>query len=123
MALAIDQIKEGSTVQFNQILQIDPRNRAALDALAAQYETMKRWPDLIATMQKRVPLLENVGKIRHLPGVIVQGRYDVVCPMTGAWDLHRNWPEAELHITPDAGHSITEPGNLSALVEATDRFR
>ena len=68
-------------------------------------------------------LIENVGKIRHIPGVIVQGRYDVVCPMTSAWDLHRAWPEAELHISPDAGHSITEPGNLSALVEATDRFK
>jgi len=68
-------------------------------------------------------LIENVGKIRQIPGVIVQGRYDVVCPMTSAWDLHRAWPEAELHITPDGGHSITEPGNLSALVEATDRFR
>jgi proline iminopeptidase len=68
-------------------------------------------------------LVENVGKIRHIPGVIVQGRYDVVCPMTSAWDLHRAWPEAELRITPDAGHSIMEPGNLSSLVEATDRFR
>ena len=68
-------------------------------------------------------LVENVGKIRHIPGVIVQGRYDVVCPMTSAWDLHRAWPEAELKITPDAGHSIMEPGNTSGLVEATDRFR
>lgn len=68
-------------------------------------------------------LIENVGKVRHLPGVIVQGRYDVVCPMMSAWELHRAWPEAELHITPDAGHSVMEPGNLSALVEATDRFR
>ncbi|MCU1267689.1 MAG: proline iminopeptidase [Acidobacteria bacterium] len=67
-------------------------------------------------------LLENVGRIRHLPGVIVQGRYDVVCPMRSAWDLHSAWPEAELHVTPDAGHSIMEPGNLSALVDATDRF-
>ena len=68
-------------------------------------------------------LIENVGKIRHVPGVIVQGRYDVVCPMRSAWDLHRAWPEAELHITPDAGHSIMEPGNLTALIDATDRFR
>jgi len=68
-------------------------------------------------------LIENIEKIRHIPGAIVQGRYDVVCPMTSAWDLHRAWPEAELHITPDAGHSIMEPGNLSALVEATDKFR
>jgi proline iminopeptidase len=68
-------------------------------------------------------LIENIGKVRHIPGVIVQGRYDVVCPMTSAWDLHRAWPEADLQITPDAGHSIMEPGNTSALVEATDRFR
>jgi proline iminopeptidase len=68
-------------------------------------------------------LLENIDKIRHIPGVIVQGRYDVVCPMKSAWDLHRAWPEADLHITPDAGHSVLEPGNASALVAATDRFR
>jgi proline iminopeptidase len=68
-------------------------------------------------------LIENVGKIRHIPAVIVQGRYDVVCPMMSAWELHRAWPEADLHITPDAGHSAMEAGNISALVEATDRFR
>src|SRR2546422_3927467 len=68
-------------------------------------------------------LLENIDKIRHIPSVIVQGRYDIVCPIKSAWDLHCAWPEAKLHITPDAGHSIMEPGNLSALVEATDRFR
>jgi proline iminopeptidase len=68
-------------------------------------------------------LIENVGKIRHLPGVIVQGRYDVVCPAMSAWDLHRAWPEADLKIIPDAGHSALEPGITSALVEATDRFR
>src|SRR5215213_4564983 len=68
-------------------------------------------------------LIENVGKIRHIPAVIVQGRYDVVCPMMSAWELHRTWPEADLQITPDAGHSAMEPGNISALVEATDRFR
>jgi len=67
-------------------------------------------------------LLEDVGRIRHIPGVIVQGRYDVVCPMKSAWDLHRAWPEAELRIVPDAGHAASEPGILSALIEATDAF-
>src|SRR5882762_6483872 len=67
-------------------------------------------------------LIENVGQIRHIPGVIVQGRYDVVCPITSAWDLHRAWPEAQLRIISDAGHSISEPGIIDALVEATDRF-
>ncbi len=68
-------------------------------------------------------LIENVPKIRHIPAVIVQGRYDVVCPIQSAWELHRSWPEADLRVTPDAGHSALEPGNRSALVEATDRFR
>jgi len=68
-------------------------------------------------------LLRNVERIRHIPAVIVQGRYDVVCPMRSAWDLHRAWPEAELRIVQDAGHSAFEPGNSSALIEATDRFR
>ena len=68
-------------------------------------------------------LIENVGKIRHIHAVIVQGRYDIVCPMMSAWDLHRAWPEADLQIVPDAGHSITEPGIISRLVAATDRFR
>lgn len=68
-------------------------------------------------------LLENVGKIRHIPTVIVQGRYDVVCPITSAWDLHRAFPEAELVVVPDAGHSVSEKGIMSALVEVMDRFK
>jgi proline iminopeptidase len=55
--------------------------------------------------------------------VIVQGRYDVVCPMESAWALHRAWPEADLRIVGDAGHSALEPGNVHELIEATDRFR
>ena len=54
--------------------------------------------------------------------MIVQGRYDVVCPMKTAWDLHRAWPEAELRIVPDAGHSAFEPGITDELVRATDRY-
>lgn len=67
-------------------------------------------------------LLSNCDRIRHLPTVIVQGRYDVVCPMVSAWELHQVFPEAELIIVPDAGHSMTEPGIRSALIDATDRF-
>jgi proline iminopeptidase len=68
-------------------------------------------------------LIENVGKIRHIPSVIVQGRYDMVCPMMSAWELHRAWPEAELRVIADAGHSATEPGIIDALVDATDSWR
>ncbi len=67
-------------------------------------------------------LIRNVEKIRHIPAVIVQGRYDVVCPMISAWELHQAWQEAELIVVPDAGHSMSEPGILSALIEATDKF-
>jgi proline iminopeptidase len=67
-------------------------------------------------------LIEEIGRIRHIPAVIVQGRYDVVCPMKSAWDLHRAWPEADLRISADAGHSAFEPGNLHELISATQRF-
>jgi proline iminopeptidase len=73
--------------------------------------------------EKETQLLDDVGKIRHIPTVIVQGRYDVVCPMESAWALHRAFPEADLRVVPDAGHSAFEPGNLHELIEATDRFR
>ncbi|OLT62279.1 prolyl aminopeptidase [Moorena bouillonii] len=67
-------------------------------------------------------LLRNVDRIKSIPGVIVQGRYDVVCPMVSAWELHKAWPEAELIVVADAGHSMAEPGIRSALIEATDKF-
>lgn len=68
-------------------------------------------------------LIEEVGKIRHIPGVIIHGRYDVVCPFENAWDLHRAWPEAVLEVIKDAGHSASEPGIADALIRATDRFK
>ena len=73
-------------------------------------------------MQHEDQLLRGVRKIRHIPAVIVQGRYDVICPMRSAWALHRAWPEAELQIAGDAGHSAFEPGITRALVAATDRY-
>lgn len=67
-------------------------------------------------------LLKDVGKIRHIPTFIIQGRYDVVCPMVSAWDLHKAFPEAELMIAHDAGHSARETSISRALVSAADRF-
>ena len=67
-------------------------------------------------------LLADVDRIRQIPGVIVQGRYDVVCPAKSAWDLHRAWPEADFQLVADAGHAASEPGILSRLVAAADRF-
>jgi proline iminopeptidase len=73
-------------------------------------------------MRRESQLLDDIGRIRHLPAVIVQGRHDVVCPMTTAWDLHRAWPEADFRVVADAGHSAFEAGITDALVRATDRF-
>ena len=67
-------------------------------------------------------LIDGVVKIRRIPAVIVQGRYDVICPMRSAWDLHRVWPEADLRVVGDAGHSAFEPGITRELVRATDAF-
>ena len=67
-------------------------------------------------------LLDGVDRIRHVPAAIVQGRYDVVCPMRTAWDLHRRWPEAELIVNTRAGHSMFDPENASALVAVCNRF-
>lgn len=68
-------------------------------------------------------LLANAHRLKSIPGVIIQGRYDVVTPMETAWALHRAWPEAEFLIVPDAGHTATEPGITDAIVRATDQFR
>jgi proline iminopeptidase len=68
-------------------------------------------------------LLEDAGKIQHIPTVIVHGRYDIVCPVKNAWDLHKALPSARLEIIPDAGHAVDEPGILDALIRATDDFR
>ncbi|MAK78272.1 MAG: prolyl aminopeptidase [Euryarchaeota archaeon] len=67
-------------------------------------------------------ILRHIDRYRHIPSVIVQGRHDVVCPTRSAWDLHKVWPEAEFHIIQDAGHSVSEPGITSCLVDATERF-
>jgi proline iminopeptidase len=77
----------------------------------------KKW------VQPEDKLIQDVGKIRNIPAVIVQGRYDLVCPMRTAWDLHRAWPEADFRLVPDAGHSAYEPGIQKELLDACDRFK
>jgi len=68
-------------------------------------------------------LLDNVDKIRHIPCVIIQGRYDMVCPFKSAWDLHKVWPEADFVVVQDGGHSSGEAGIVSELVRATEKFK
>jgi proline iminopeptidase len=106
------RIDEGYLEQFD-----DPHYAAAFARIECHYFINRGF------MRTDAQLLEDVGRIRHIPCVIVQGRYDVVCPMRSAWDLHRAWPEAMLRIVPDAGHSALEKGTIHELVSATDRFR
>jgi proline iminopeptidase len=68
-------------------------------------------------------LLANAARLRSVPGVIIQGRYDMVCPLVSAHELHLAWPQADYQVVPDAGHSAWEPGILGALVDATERFK
>jgi proline iminopeptidase len=73
--------------------------------------------------EKDGQLINNVGLIKDIPAVIVQGRYDVVCPMITAWDLHKAWPGSELKVIQDAGHSAKEPGIVSELVKAVEKYK
>lgn len=68
-------------------------------------------------------LLDNIDRIKDIPGCIIQGRYDVVCPAESAWELHKAWPKAEFKIIDDAGHSVSEKGITQALVEYIDSFK
>lgn len=67
-------------------------------------------------------LLNNIDIIRHIPAIIVQGRYDMATPVKTAWELHKAWPEAQFHLIDDAGHAMSEPGIMRALLEATNHF-
>lgn len=67
-------------------------------------------------------LIRDAGRLKGIPGVIVQGRYDAACPPATAWALHRAWPEAEFHIIENAGHAYSEPGILDRLMRATDQY-
>eukprot|EP00850_Spirogloea_muscicola_P011279 SM000069S20716 [mRNA] locus=s69:386081:388511:- [translate_table: standard] len=88
----------------------------------ASYSTVPS-PKLNRGFLREGQLLEEVSKIRHIPAIIVQGRYDFVCPIANAFDLHRAWPEAQLRVVPNAGHSMYEPGIVHELVTATEGFK
>jgi len=69
------------------------------------------------------PLLEQIDRFRHIPSIIIQGRYDMVCPPLTAHELHTVWPEAEFNMIQDAGHAAFEPGTAAALIAATEHFK
>ncbi len=93
----------------------DDNFAVAIARIENHYMVRKGWLD-------EGQLLANASRLRHIPGVIVQGRYDMCTPPVTAWDLHKAWPEAELAIIADGGHLFTEPGVLDRLIRATDAF-
>ncbi|MEJ1991153.1 MAG: prolyl aminopeptidase [Maritimibacter sp.] len=75
-----------------------------------------------AFLKEEQQILPNMNKIAHIPGVIVQGRLDMICPPSSAWAVHRAWPSSELKMVPFAGHAVSEPGIASELVQVMDKL-
>lgn len=102
-------------VDFDQIsTQVTPENLTSAKIFFHYYRNQG--------FLKEGQLINNVNKIRHIPAVIIHGRYDAVCPVITAWDLHQAWPEADFHIIPEAGHHGSEPGITDKIIEYTDKF-
>ncbi|EJU04971.1 prolyl aminopeptidase serine peptidase [Dacryopinax primogenitus] len=114
---------EMSTSRMN--LDLEAVERAAQDDWANAFARIENHFFFNEGWMRDGQLLEKqaIDKIRHIPTVIVQGRYDVICPATTAWALKKAFPEAEFHIVPNAGHSSKEDGIAKLLVEATNKFR
>lgn len=114
-------IWEGSTSRL--FPDLDLKQRFGIDAFAEAFARIEcHYFINKGFIDPEDKLLLNIDRIRKIPAVIVQGRYDVVCPMMSAWELHRAWPEAEFIVVADAGHSMSEPGIRTCLIEATDKF-
>ena len=97
--------------------RIEPRFALAFARIESHFFVHKAWLD------PEDQLLRDAHKLGGIPGAIIQGRYDAICPPVTAWELAEAWPNAELELISDAGHSALEPGILPRLVAATDRFR
>ena len=95
----------------------------ATDALSLSIARLEAHYFMHAGFFEDGQLLRNMHAISHLPAVIVQGRYDMVCPPAAAFQLHQAWPNSRLIMVPDAGHSASEPGNAAALIGATDAWK
>jgi len=102
----------------------EPQEEASLadDAFVLAFSRIEAHYFVNGIFLREGQLLDGVDAMAHLPGVIVHGRYDVICPVENAWNLHQAWPNSRLEIIPDAGHSVVEPGTAQALVAATDAF-
>jgi proline iminopeptidase len=93
----------------------DPHFALAFARIENHYFVHKGWLE-------EDQLIRDAAKLRGIPGTIVQGRYDMACPVRTAWDLHKAWPGADFHLIENAGHAYSEPGILDRLIRATDRY-
>jgi proline iminopeptidase, Neisseria-type subfamily len=111
---------EGETIT----LLPDPRMSQAFSAddFAIAFARIENHYFTHAGWMEEGQLIRDAGRLRGIPGVIVQGRYDMATPVETAWDLHKAWPEADFVLVEGAGHAVSEPGILHHLIEATDRF-
>ncbi|MFN3889444.1 MAG: prolyl aminopeptidase [Beijerinckiaceae bacterium] len=108
-----------------ELLTLRPRGRSSGVTTAAEMALARIEAHYFvnASFLKEGQLIANAHRLAGLPGVIVQGRYDMVTPARSSWELAQNWPDADLRIIPAAGHATSEPGILAALVAATDEMR
>lgn len=111
---------EGSTITLRP--DAETVDRMTEDATAVAFARIENHFFVNRGWWAEGQLIAGIDAIRHIPAVIVQGRYDVCTPMMTAWDLHRAWPEADFVVVDDAGHAASEPGIVKALRKATDRF-
>jgi proline iminopeptidase len=93
----------------------DPHFALAFARIENHYFVHKGWLE-------EDQLIRDAAKLRGIPGTIVQGRYDMACPVRTAWDLHKAWPDADFHLIENAGHAYSEPGILDRLVRSTDHY-
>ncbi|MGH8829724.1 MAG: alpha/beta fold hydrolase, partial [Polaromonas sp.] len=111
---------EGQTITL--LPDADARAKHAGNDFALAFARIENHYFVHAGWLEEGQLIRDAGKLAGIPGVIVQGRYDIATPAKTAWDLHRAWPEADFHLIADAGHAFNEPGILEQLIAATDRF-
>ena len=111
---------EGETITL--VPNADYSRQFGTDEFARAFARIENHYFVHAGWLEEGQLLRDAHRLRAIPGVIVQGRYDIATPAATAWDLHRAWPEAEFHLVEGAGHAFSEPGIRDALLAATDRF-
>ena len=111
---------EGETITLLSNLEFTAQHSE--DRFALAFARIENHYFVNAGFLEEGQLIRDASRLRDIPGTIVQGRYDVATPMKSAWDLHRAWPEAEFRLVADAGHAFNEPGILSELIRATDRY-